>query len=115
MIDWPHLDELKQVLDVGETTDWDGTEDTSMGPTRLSRLLEAAIALVKQEVGDWDEMTDLPDERLAQAALRLAELLALKPEVAAAVSGTGRVPSAVASDPVYRALMTGKHRRFAFS
>jgi hypothetical protein len=42
----------------------------------------------------------------------MAELLALKPEVAAAVSGSGIVPSAVASDPVYRKLMTGSHRTF---
>lgn len=110
MIDWPQLDELKQVLDTGDTDVWDGTSDSGLPETRLSRLLEAAIAYVKGEVGDWDELVDYPDERLAQAALRLAELIALKPEVAAAVAKGG-----VVGDPVYAVLMTGKHRRFGFS
>jgi hypothetical protein len=109
VIEWPALDELKQVLDTGETDVWDGTSDSGLPETRLSRLLEAAIAYVKGEVGDWDELVDYPDERLAQAALRMAELLALKPEASSAG------PSNVSGDLVYRALMTGKHRRFGFS
>ncbi len=109
MSDWPMLDELKQVLDVDPESDaWDGDYDE----TRLTRLLEAAIEAVKDEIGNWDETYDFPTTRQAQAALRMAELLALKPEVAAAVSGSGIVPSAVASDPVYRKLMTGSHRTF---
>ena len=54
MIDWPQLDELKQVLDV-ESDDWDGSEDSGDGPTRLTSLLQTAIAKVKQDVGNWDE------------------------------------------------------------
>lgn len=111
MAAWPELDELKQVLDV-ESTDWDGEagsggdEDVT---TRLSRLLAAAIATVKVDVGNWDEMVDEPDDNLAQAALRLAELLALKPELAASLRAKG---SAVFGDAAYQALMLGHHRTF---
>ncbi len=116
MIEWPELDELKQVLDVDpQTVAWDGAEDSGLSPTRLSRLLAAAIAHVKAEVGNWNEIIDTPDEGLAAAALRMAELMALKPEVAAAVAGSGVTAAAVAGDPVYRAYMYGKHRRFGFS
>ena len=107
MSDWPLLDELKQVLDVDpETTAWDGDYDE----TRLTRLLAAAIDYVKQDIGDWDDTYDFPTDRQSQAALRMAELMALKPEVAAAVT-----KGAVVGDPVYAALMTGEHRRFGFS
>ena len=63
MIDWPQLDELKQVLDV-ESDDWDGSEDSGEGPTRLTSLLQVAIAKVKQDVGAWDEYEDEPDVAL---------------------------------------------------
>ena len=113
MIDWPQLDELKQVLDADpESTAWDGSEDSGEGLTRLSRLLEAAVAKVKQDVGAWDEYEDMPDARLAQAALRLAELMALKPEVAAAVAGTGRGAAGIVSDPTYQSLLSGHRRTF---
>jgi hypothetical protein len=109
MSDWPLLDELKQVLNADPDSDaWDGDYDE----TRLTRLLTSAIDAVKEEIGDWDDTYDIPTARQSQAALRMAELMALKPEVAAAVSGTGRVPAAVASDPTYRKLMTGSHRKF---
>ena len=58
MAEWPELDELKQVFDV-TSTDWDGDD---YDPTRLTRLLAAAIARVKQDVGGWDELVDEPDE-----------------------------------------------------
>ena len=103
MIQWPELDELKQVLDV-DSSDWDGL-DYDGGATRLTRLLAAAIARVKRDVGDWDEDADAPDEALAQAALRMAELLALKPDSAAAV----------ASDPTYKRLLLGHRRRFGIA
>ena len=105
MIDWPKLDELKQVLDV-TSDDWDGIGDSGSEDTRLTRLLAAAIAHVKQEVGTWDEDADWPDAEMAQAALRMAELLALRPEVAA---------GAASSDPTYARLMFGKHRSFGVS
>ena len=72
MAAWPELDELKQVLDV-ESTDWDGDYDADL--TRLARLLAAAIARVKLDVGNWDEDVDAPDERLRQAALRAVQVL----------------------------------------
>jgi hypothetical protein len=97
---WPELDELKQVLDV-TSDDWDGDLDN----TRLTRLLAAAIVKVKLDVGDWDDLVDVPDESLAQAALRMAELLALRPEVAA---------DAVA-DPTYRRLMFGHRRKWGIA
>jgi len=100
MAAWPELDELKQVLDV-TSDDWDGDgyEDT----TRLSRLLSAAIDRVKHDTGDWDEYTDEPTDGLAQAALRMAELMALRPEVAAGAVG----------DPTYQHLLKGHRRRFS--
>jgi len=102
MVEWPDLEELKQVLDV-TSTDWDGAEDEyDFGPTRLTRLLAAAIARVKLDVGQWDEYEDEPDEALAQAALRMAELMALRPEVAA---------NAI-TDPTYSRLIYGHRRRF---
>lgn len=104
MIDWPQLDELKQVLDI-TSDDWDGIETSGEGATRLSRLLEAAIARVKQDVGGWDEDLDIPTAALGQAALRMAELLALKPELAA---GT-------VTDPTYKRLLYGHRRTFGIS
>ena len=101
MAQWPELDELKQVLDV-TSDDWDGDGDYD-DPTRLTRLLAAAIDRVKHDVGEWDEYADEPDDSLAQAALRMAELMALKPEVAASAVG----------DPTYMRLLKGHRKRFA--
>lgn len=109
MIDWPQLAELKQVLDV-ESDDWDGAEDSGEGPSRLTALLETAIAKVKQDVGAWDEYEDLPDVSLQRAALRLAELMALKPEVLAAVTR-----GAIVSDPAYQAFIYGHRRVFGIA
>ena len=92
LTDWPTLDELKQVLDV-TSDDWDVT---------LDRVREAAIFKVKSDVGDWDELVDDPDDSLAQAALRMAELLALRPEAAASA----------ASDPTYVNLLLGHRRKW---
>lgn len=105
MIDWPQLDELKQVLDI-DSDDWDGIADTGQGPTRLSRLLEAAIAYVKKDVGAWDEIMDMPDADLAAAALRRAELMALRPQ---------EVPGGVGRDETYESYMLGHRRRFGVS
>lgn len=97
MAAWPELDELKQVIDV-TGDEWDGDADG----TRLTRLLAAAIDKVKHDVGDWDEDVDEPDDRLAQAALRMAELLALRPELA----------TSTVTDPTYRRLLFGHRRVF---
>lgn len=103
-LDWPQLDELKQVLDV-DSDDWDGAANDYGGPTRLTRLLAAAIERVKLDVGDWDEYVDVPDDNLAQAALRMAELLALRPGAAAYAS----------ADPTYQKLLFGHRRKFGIA
>lgn len=97
MMEWPDLEELKQVLNVqgadGENMDWD---------TILEPVLASAIRKVKHDVGQWDEYEDLPDDALSRAALRMAELMALRPDSA---SGADK-------DPVYRMHMFGHHKRF---
>ena len=98
---WPELDELKQLLDI-TGDDWDGVEDTDGSDTRLSRLLAAAIAHVKARVGDWDELLDEPTAGQAQAALRMAELLAQRPD---------SVPQAV-HDRTFERLLVGTRRKF---
>jgi hypothetical protein len=106
VIMWPELDELKQVLDI-TSEDWDGAEDEyDLGPTRLTRLLAAAIARVKRDVGSWDEYEDEPDESLAQAALRMAELMAARPE-----SSTNDL----SKDAAYQSHIHGHRRRFAIA
>jgi hypothetical protein len=101
--DWPHLDELKQRLDV-ESSDWDGSSDDS----RLTRDLVTAIDYVKGYVGDWDELTDLPDEALAMAALTAAIKFATLKTQEAAVD-------AIRKDPVFQAGLRGHRRRFAIA
>jgi hypothetical protein len=91
--DWPEVEELAQVLNVDNVEDWTDT---------LERVLASAIDRVKLEVGNWDEYEDEPDEALAQAALRMAELLALRPGAAAGA----------ASDPTFRRLIYGHRRTF---
>jgi len=99
MADWPDSEEVKQVLDV-TSDDWDPT---------LERVRLAAIDKVKRDVGKWDELTDEPDDMLAQAALRMAELIAERP--------TG-IPSGqiawagLSKDPTYATLLSGHRRSF---
>ena len=92
MADWPDANELKQVLDV-TTEAFDET---------LYRVMAAGIAKVKADRGGWDDLVDVPDDNMAQAALRMAELLALRPEAAADTI----------KDPTYNRLMTGRRRVF---
>jgi hypothetical protein len=98
---WPRLDELKQWRDV-TGAEWDGSGDG----TRFTRELAAAIAIVKLDVGDWDELTDLPDEQLGEAAMRMAVLLR-------ANAGEG-LPQ-LRKDAVYQACLKGHRRRFAIA
>jgi len=90
---WPTVTELAQVLNVDNVTDWQ---------TTLDRVLAAAIRKVKQDRRLWVEGVDAPDENLAQAALRMAELISERPEAA-----VGRV-----TDPAYRALISGHRKAF---
>ena len=92
MAAWPALAELKQVLDV-DSTDWD---------TTLTRVLASAINKVKSDVGEWDDDVDEPTDALSQAALRMAELMAQRPEAAAET----------VNDITYRRLLSGKRRKF---
>lgn len=91
MADWPEAEELKRVLDI-TSDDWEDTVD---------RVLTSAIARVKFDVGNWVEGTDQPDENLAQAALRMGELISTRPSAPV---------SSLAADPAYRTLLAG-HRR----
>jgi hypothetical protein len=96
MAEWPTETELAQVLNIDDVDSWTITID---------RVLAAAIETVKADVGLWDddEYGDEPDERLAQAALRMAELIAARPEAA---------PGELRGDPTYRRLLTGHRRVF---
>ena len=97
MADWPDAQELKQVLNVDEQGDnW---------TTTLERVMSAAIDRVKSDVRTWDEATDEPDDALAQAALRMAELIALRPNES----------DAYGKDPTYCRLLKGHRRRFGIS
>ena len=100
-VDWPTLDELKQWRDV-TGSEWDGTGDN----TRFTRELAAAIAIVKLDVGDWDELTDLPDEQLGEAAMRMAVLLR---------ANAGESTAILRDDPQYQACLKGHRRRFAIA
>lgn len=95
-ITWPSVDELKKIVDVDPNSDeFDVT---------LARQMAAGIALVKSQVGEWDEIIDVPDDQLSGAALRAAYLLSLK-----------ETPTAIVRDQVFMTYMTGHHRRFAIA
>jgi hypothetical protein len=97
---WPQLDELKQWRDV-TGNEWDGTDNT-----RFTRELAAAVMQVKLDVGDWDELTDLPDEALGEAAMRMAVLLR---------ANAGESTVLLSKDPQYQACLKGHRRRFAIA
>lgn len=99
MADWPSKEELLRVIDV-EALDSDDPLDTV-----LDRVLAAGITRVKNDVGDWDDATDYPDDNEAQAALVAAEHYSLRPEAA----------GGAIADPRYASLMSGHRRRFGFS
>jgi len=94
MADWPDTAELAQVLDVENVADWQ---------TTLGRVQAAAISKVKQDVGRWDDDVDEPDDNLAQAALRMAELMSERP---------GQRTELLGRDPAYQALLFGHRRSF---
>jgi hypothetical protein len=100
-LDWPSIDELKQYRDV-ISAEWDGTTDSS----RFTADLAAAITQVKIDVGLWDELTDVPDESLNRAAMRLAVLLRMNAEVP---------PALLSNDPIYQKCLKGHRRRFAIA
>ena len=98
MADWPEVEELAQVLNVDDVTTWQ---------TTLDRVLASAIAQVKLDVGNWDEDDDEPTDKMAQAALRMGELIAQRAD------GTSLdVGEAFRQDPTYLALLKGSRRVF---
>lgn len=88
MATWPTAAEVKARLDV-TSTDWDDAID---------KLLAAAIAEIKAEVGTWVESVDSPDDALSQAALERA-----------VEYGTTGEPS---EHPKSERLMLGHRKRF---
>ena len=95
---WPTTTELAQVLNIAPSaavTAWE---------TTLDRVLAAAIAKVKSDTGTWDTALDLPTDNQAQAALRMAEIIATRPDAATN-----------AQDPTYTQLLTGQRRRFGIA
>ena len=93
-LDWPLLAELKRWRDmVGDQFDADA----------FPRELAAAIQIVKIDVGDWDELTDLPDAALGEAAMRMAVLLR---------ANAGESTALLSKDPQYQAALKGHRRRF---
>jgi hypothetical protein len=105
-MEWPQLDELKQVLDV-TSEDWDGDADE----TRLTRLVAAAIDRIKIEIAGttaaYDDRYTEPLGMHSQAALRMAELLATRPAEERQLVG-----SRPSHDPTIRRLLYGQRRRF---
>lgn len=100
MADWPEVAELAQVLNVDNVEAWE---------TTLERVLSAAIDQVKVDVAGtvdaFDEDPGTPDDALAQAALRMAELLSLRPDAAASAG----------QDPTYQRLLKGHRVRFGIA
>jgi len=95
---WPEVEELAQVLDVTNTTDWE---------TTLDATLAAAIATVKSNVGNWDDSADAPTENMGRAALRLAVLYSQQP--------TAIGSPALIRDPTYQMLLTGQRRKWGIA
>lgn len=97
---WPNVTELAQILNIEPSqavTDW---------MTTLDRILASAIVHVKGEVGNWDDTANVPNDNLAGAALRMAELMSQRPDSSNPSAG---------QDAAYRAFMTGQRKRFGLS
>lgn len=95
--DWPTLEEIRTLLDVDPLStvhDWD-----------IDAIRQSAIQQVKNDIGAWDDVIDLPDCRLKAAATRMAWLMAQSPQAAAAAT----------ADPTYTRHLSGYRRRFAIS
>lgn len=102
MADWPTTDEIKQVLNVDiETDNWTDT---------LERIRASAIYRVTHDVGEWDDLVDEPDDALAHAALRMAELIAERPAAEQSLRNARYI-----DDPTYQRLLAGHRRRFALA
>lgn len=97
---WPQVTELAQVLNIEP----DATVTAWL--TTLTRILNAAITRVKAEVGNWDDAVNAPNDNLAAAALRMAELMSQRPDSS---------NPEVGQDVAYQAYMTGQRKRFGIA
>jgi hypothetical protein len=97
-IGWPEVDDLKRRLNV---------LDISVHDTEMAVILAAAIEWTKSKVGDWDELTDAPNEALAEAALQKAVESGSADEV-----GTTRDRFGNVHMPKSEQLLYGQRRRF---
>lgn len=95
MAEWPDVAEVMLLLDLGDSQE---IED------HLQHALDAAIEGVKQDVGNWSETDDEPDERLRQAALRATAVL----RVSAPDDGW----RSLHNDHIYQSLIYGHRRTF---
>lgn len=95
MADWPTIAQLQRVLNFDP-------EYEDPAALTLESVLEAAIAKVKADVGNWSEYADVPTESLSMAALRMAELMSLRPEVVADMT----------TDPTYQRYLFNHRRVF---
>ena len=98
MADWPNVEEAAHLLDLGDA-DWINDH--------LQHALDAAIEGVKADVGNWDDDSDMPDERLRQAALRAVQVL----RVNAPDDGWRNVHD----DHIYQSLIYGNRRSFGIA
>jgi hypothetical protein len=94
--DWPTISEFRAIVNVDP--------DSHEFDVTLARQLDVGIALVKQQVGQWDDVLDVPDDALSGAALRAAYLLSLKES-----------PAAIVNDMVFATYMHGHRRRFSIA
>lgn len=97
-VTWPDVEEVINLLNIGDDT-W--------VQEHLQHALEAAVAAVKRDVGDWDEDVDEPDEELRQAALRAVQVL----RVNAPDDGW----RALRKDRIYMSLIFGHRRTFGIA
>ena len=111
MADWPELEELKQLLEI-TSEDWDGDSDD----TRLTRVLASAIDLIKVEISGssvvFDDIIVDPTDSQAQAALRLAELIATRPDAGVSRVGSDRM---FLQDVTVLRLLKGSRRSFGIA
>lgn len=95
MATWPDVEEVMRLLDIG---------DEAWLEEHLDHALASAIEAVKEDVGDWNELTDEPDERLRNAALRAVAVL----RVNAPDDGW----RSLREDRIYTSLVYGHRRTF---
>lgn len=98
MAEWPDVEEVIHLLDIGDAQ-W--IED------HLQHSLDGAIERVKTDVGDWDDSEDEPTENLRQAALRAVAVM----RVNAPDDGW----RALDRDHIYLSLLKGHRRSFGIS